>query len=97
MREEHQITDYREAANRWYGQVYRQLWHVIRERRLTRFFPGDLWTAIEMGDFPAGVTPVELTADELAAADAVVALVDHDAFDAAADSVERAVLFSVIS
>ena len=39
---------------------------------------------IEMGDFPAGVTPVELTADELAAADAVVALVDHDAFDASA-------------
>jgi UDP-N-acetyl-D-glucosamine dehydrogenase len=32
-------------------------------------------------EFPSGVTPVELTADELAAADAVVALVDHDAFD----------------
>jgi nucleotide-binding universal stress UspA family protein len=41
FRDEHQIADYREAANRWYGQVYRQLWHVIRERRLTRFFPGD--------------------------------------------------------
>jgi UDP-N-acetyl-D-glucosamine dehydrogenase len=39
---------------------------------------------IAMREFPAGVTPVELTADELAAADAVVALVDHDAFDAAA-------------
>jgi len=31
--------------------------------------------------FPAGVTPVEATADELAAADAVVLLVDHAAFD----------------
>lgn len=30
---------------------------------------------------PDGVTLVELTADELAAADAVVVLVDHDAFD----------------
>ena len=31
--------------------------------------------------FPPGVAPVELTADELAGADAVVVLVDHDAFD----------------
>jgi nucleotide sugar dehydrogenase len=31
--------------------------------------------------FPAGVAPVEATADELAAADAVVVLVDHAAFD----------------
>jgi len=31
--------------------------------------------------FPAGVTPVEATAEELAQADAVVLLVDHDAFD----------------
>lgn len=31
--------------------------------------------------FPAGVAPVECSAEELAAADAVVLLVDHDAFD----------------
>ncbi len=31
--------------------------------------------------FPGGVTPVEATADELAQADAVVLLVDHQAFD----------------
>jgi len=31
--------------------------------------------------FPASVTPVEATPDELARADAVVLLVDHDAFD----------------
>jgi UDP-N-acetyl-D-glucosamine dehydrogenase len=36
---------------------------------------------IALGEFPTGVTPVELTAAELADADAVVALVDHDAFD----------------
>jgi UDP-N-acetyl-D-glucosamine dehydrogenase len=34
--------------------------------------------------FPAGVTRVEATPEELAAADAVVLLVDHDAFDVAA-------------
>ena len=38
---EHDIPDYRDAAQRWYGQVYRPLWHRIRERRLTRYFPGD--------------------------------------------------------
>ncbi|MEQ1788777.1 MAG: nucleotide sugar dehydrogenase, partial [Acidimicrobiales bacterium] len=31
--------------------------------------------------FPSGVTPVDATAEELAAADAVVVLVDHLAFD----------------
>jgi UDP-N-acetyl-D-glucosamine dehydrogenase len=36
---------------------------------------------VALGEFPPSVTPVELTPDELAAADAVVALVDHDAFD----------------
>jgi UDP-N-acetyl-D-glucosamine dehydrogenase len=36
---------------------------------------------VAMGEFPSGVTPVELTTDELAAAEAVVALVDHDAFE----------------
>jgi UDP-N-acetyl-D-glucosamine dehydrogenase len=39
---------------------------------------------VAAGEFPPGVTPVELTDDELAAADAVVALVDHDMFDAKA-------------
>ena len=38
---EHGISDYREAARRWYGQVFRPLWHHVRERRLTRYFPGD--------------------------------------------------------
>ncbi|MGQ0830458.1 MAG: nucleotide sugar dehydrogenase [Microthrixaceae bacterium] len=38
---------------------------------------------VDAADFPPGATPVELTADELTAADAVVVLVDHDAFDAA--------------
>jgi UDP-N-acetyl-D-glucosamine dehydrogenase len=36
---------------------------------------------VALGEFPPGVAPVELTAQELAGADAVVALVDHDAFD----------------
>jgi hypothetical protein len=35
------IPDYRDAAQRWYGRVYRPLWQQIRERRLTRYFPGD--------------------------------------------------------
>jgi UDP-N-acetyl-D-glucosamine dehydrogenase len=36
---------------------------------------------VALGEFPPGVMPVELSAGQLAAADAVVALVDHDAFD----------------
>jgi nucleotide-binding universal stress UspA family protein len=48
FRQEHGIKDYRDAAQRWYGQVYRPLWHRIRERRLTRYFPGD-----RSGDFIA--------------------------------------------
>ncbi|HZA76181.1 MAG TPA: nucleotide sugar dehydrogenase [Acidimicrobiales bacterium] len=36
---------------------------------------------VVLGEFPPGTNPVELTPDELAGADAVVALVDHDAFD----------------
>jgi UDP-N-acetyl-D-glucosamine dehydrogenase len=36
---------------------------------------------VALGEFPSDVTPVELTTDELAAAEAVVALVDHDAFE----------------
>lgn len=35
------MANYRDAARRWYGQVYRPLWHRVRERRLTRYFPGD--------------------------------------------------------
>lgn len=38
---------------------------------------------VEPPEFPPGATPVDLTAAELAAADAVVVLVDHDAFDPA--------------
>ena len=41
FRRENEIDDYQLAANRWHSQVYRQLWHLIRERRLTRYFPGD--------------------------------------------------------
>jgi nucleotide-binding universal stress UspA family protein len=40
-RSEHGIADYREAARRWYGDVYRPLWRRVRARRLTRYFPGD--------------------------------------------------------
>ena len=40
-REEHAIRDYREAANRWYREVFRPLWQRVREQQLTRFFPGD--------------------------------------------------------
>jgi len=40
-RQEQGMANYRDAARRWYGQVYRPLWHRVRERRLTRYFPGD--------------------------------------------------------
>ena len=40
-RAEQGIDDYRRAAQRWYGRVYRPLWQRIRERHLTRNFPGD--------------------------------------------------------
>jgi nucleotide-binding universal stress UspA family protein len=40
-RDEHGIADYRDAAQRWYGEVYRPLWQRVREQRLTRHFPGD--------------------------------------------------------
>ena len=40
-RAEHDISDYHDAAQRWYGSVYRPLWQRIREQRLTRYFPGD--------------------------------------------------------
>jgi UDP-N-acetyl-D-glucosamine dehydrogenase len=36
---------------------------------------------VALGEFPPGVTPAEPTGEELAAAAAVIALVDHDAFD----------------
>lgn len=35
------MPDFRDAAQRWYGQVFRPLWHTVRRRRLTRYFPGD--------------------------------------------------------
>jgi nucleotide-binding universal stress UspA family protein len=40
-RDEHGIPDFREAARRWYSAVYRPLWHRVREKRLTRYVPGD--------------------------------------------------------
>ncbi|MCC6416626.1 MAG: universal stress protein [Gemmataceae bacterium] len=40
-RAEHNIPDYRDAAQRWYGAVYRPLWHQIRQDRLAHYFPGD--------------------------------------------------------
>jgi UDP-N-acetyl-D-glucosamine dehydrogenase len=36
---------------------------------------------VDPAEFPPGTTPVELSAEELGAADIVVVLVDHDAFD----------------
>jgi UDP-N-acetyl-D-glucosamine dehydrogenase len=66
------VGDYREAPSR---RISRLLADMGAELRAC-----DPHVALE--EFPPGVTPVELTTDELAAADAVVALVDHDAFDA---------------
>jgi nucleotide-binding universal stress UspA family protein len=40
-RDNHAMPNYRDAAQRWYGEVYRPLWQRIRQRRLTRYFPGD--------------------------------------------------------
>jgi nucleotide-binding universal stress UspA family protein len=40
-RSEHAIPDYRQAAQRWYHEVYHPLWQRVRQRRLTRYFPGD--------------------------------------------------------
>jgi hypothetical protein len=39
--QKHEIADFRIAAQRWYGDVYRPLWQQVRKRRLTRYFPGD--------------------------------------------------------
>lgn len=58
-------------------------------RRIARLLAGmgaDLRAVdphVELAEFPPGTTPVELSEAELAAADAVVVLVDHDAFDRA--------------
>ncbi|MGE3912412.1 MAG: universal stress protein, partial [Chloroflexota bacterium] len=41
FRQEQGLTSYHDAAQRWYGQVFRPLWQRIRERRLTNYFPGD--------------------------------------------------------
>jgi nucleotide-binding universal stress UspA family protein len=40
-RGERGIADYRQAAQRWYHEVYRPLWRRVRQRRLTHYFPGD--------------------------------------------------------
>ena len=40
-RDEHRIADYRQAAQRWYREVFLPLWQLVRERRLTHYFPGD--------------------------------------------------------
>jgi len=40
-RREHDIADYRQAAQRWYYEVYRPLWQRVRQQRLTHYFPGD--------------------------------------------------------
>jgi nucleotide-binding universal stress UspA family protein len=39
--EEHQINDLREAARRWYAEVFRPLQVKIRARRLNEHFPGE--------------------------------------------------------
>jgi nucleotide-binding universal stress UspA family protein len=41
FRVEQGLSDYHDAAQRWHGAVYRPLWQLIREQRLTRHFPGD--------------------------------------------------------
>jgi len=58
---EYDIQDFRTAAQRWYGQVYRPLWLRVREQRLTRYFPGD-----RSADFIArvGAWQAEATEDE---------------------------------
>jgi nucleotide-binding universal stress UspA family protein len=38
---EHGLADYRDAAQRWYGEVYRPLWERVRQLRLSRLFPGE--------------------------------------------------------
>ena len=39
--DQHGIRDYREAAQRWYTEVYRPLWQRVRRLRLARSFPGE--------------------------------------------------------
>ena len=39
--DEHQIDDLREAARRWYGDVFRPMQQRIRARRLGEHFPGE--------------------------------------------------------
>jgi UDP-N-acetyl-D-mannosaminuronic acid dehydrogenase/UDP-N-acetyl-D-glucosamine dehydrogenase len=58
---------------------------AIRIAELLRSLGADLVAAdphVDTRHVPPGVTLVEATADELAAADLVVSLVDHDSFDA---------------
>jgi hypothetical protein len=40
-RKQQGIRDYRDAAERWYTEVYRPLWQQVRRLRLTRSFPGE--------------------------------------------------------
>jgi nucleotide-binding universal stress UspA family protein len=39
--QEHAWPDYKQAAQRWYGEVYRPLWSRIRRLRLSGLFPGE--------------------------------------------------------
>jgi nucleotide-binding universal stress UspA family protein len=41
FRAERGIEDFRDAAQAWYGEVYRPLWERVRELRLRRVFPGE--------------------------------------------------------
>jgi hypothetical protein len=40
-RKQQGIRDYRDAAQRWYTEVYRPLWQQVRRLRLARSFPGE--------------------------------------------------------
>jgi hypothetical protein len=40
-RQEQGLTDLPWAARRWFGEIFRPLWQIIRARQLTALFPGD--------------------------------------------------------
>jgi nucleotide-binding universal stress UspA family protein len=40
-RQQQGLKDYRDAAQGWYGDVYRPLWQKVRRLRLARSFPGE--------------------------------------------------------
>lgn len=77
-RQEQGMADYRDAARRWYGQVFRPLWHRVRERRLTRYFPGD-----RSADFVArfGAWRAELLEEGGPEAETIAALSWDEALD----------------